>query len=311
MVLIALLAIGAGAIAFFSLGGIKSIRAFAESEETITDKQNGKLVVPIAQSGKGTIPIASGSRMTVSTVKREDILRIPVATKRKFAPSADLIPIKTFFDNPKEGGVLASQVGQVVGANLSISKSTQFGQGQFGLTAQEVTTIRRQEFTDQELQDIDALTARFQRKTVSAQAVSDTPEEIIQIKREQEAIARKVLESQVGAGSFTLVGGAVAEKAGLVDTTQFKLFAKPNFIFGGVTEEVFVQQQQELQEKFARIAVAEQEMKTREVVGQQILSTISQAGQSQTDFLLSQGIGLRGGDLSAQALARLRERGLI
>ena len=52
-------------------------------------------------------------------------------------------------------------------------------------------------------------------------------------------------------------------------------------------------------------------MKTREVIGQQILSTISQTGQSQTDFLLSQGIGLRGGDLSAQALARLRERGLI
>jgi len=311
MVLFTLLIILGGGVAFFSAGGVEKIKAFAEKIPTTLQRKMGTANPDTLQSGKGTIPIASGSRRTVLDIERKDILRINVADKRKFSPSADKEMIKTFFDNPKQGGVLATQRGQIVGANLNISKSTQFGQGQFGLTATEVTRIRAQGFTDQELQDIANLTARFQRKSVSAQRVSDSPEEIIFKKREQDAIAMKVLEGRFGAGSFTLVGGRVAEEAGLVDRTQRKLFAKPNFIFGGVTEQEFLKRQGEIQEKFARIEVAEKETVQREQIGQQILSQISVTGQSQSDFLLSRGIGLRGGDLNAKALARLRERGLI
>jgi len=312
LVLIALLAILGGGVAFFSAGGIEKVRAFADKAiQTTTEKKMGTANPDTLQSGKGTVPISSGSRRTVLDIERKDILRIDVAGKRKFTPFADREMIQTFFNNPREGGVLASQVGQIVGANLSLSKQTQFGQGQFGLTVSEVTRIRKTGFTDQELQDIANLTTRFQRKSVSAQKVSDSPEEIIFKKREQEAIAMKVLEGRFGAGSFTLVGGKVAEEAGLVDRTQRKLFAKPNFIFGGVTEEEFLKRQSEVKEKFARIEVAETEAVQREAIGQTILSQISVTGQSQTDFLLSRGIGLRGGDLNAKALARLRERGLI
>ncbi|MCH8328853.1 MAG: hypothetical protein IIB81_00495 [Nanoarchaeota archaeon] len=44
---------------------------------------------------------------------------------------ADKPPIQTIFNNPREGGVLATQKGQIVGANLSIQSGQQFGTGQF------------------------------------------------------------------------------------------------------------------------------------------------------------------------------------
>ena len=49
----------------------------------------------------------------------------------------------------------------------------------------------------------------------------------------------------------------------------------------------------------------------REKTGRQIQSTIAKSGKNQKDFLKSSGIALRGGNLNAKALARLRERGLI
>ncbi len=100
MVLIPLLLATAGGIVFFSAGGLNKIRAFAESAPTVTDKQKGSLVVPTLETGKGTVGVSSGSRRTVTDIEKKPILRVPVATKRKFSPSADLTPIKTFFDNP-------------------------------------------------------------------------------------------------------------------------------------------------------------------------------------------------------------------
>jgi len=207
MVLVPLLLLGAGAVAFFSAGGINKVRAFAETIPTTTDKKLGTTVVPTLQSGSGTVPIASGSSRTVNSLVTTEVLRTSIAQKRKFSPSADKEPIKTIFNNPKEGGVLDSQIGQIVGSNTSIEKTTKFGQGKFGLSEQEITAIRSKEFTDQEKQDIANLTLRFNRKTISAQKVSDQPEEIIFKKREQEALAKKLIRDQLGAGSFVIEGG--------------------------------------------------------------------------------------------------------
>lgn len=314
MVLVPLLLLGAGAVAFFSAGGVKLLKpAFGESADppTTTEKEMGTLVGDTLQSGEGTVPISAGSRRTVGDLEQDDILRVDISTKRKFAPFAEQPPIKVFFDNPREGGVLASQKGTIVGANLSLDKTTKFGTGKFGLTQVEISQVRSQEFTDQERQDIANLTTRFQRKSVSAQKVSDSPEEIIFKKREQEAIAKKVLEANVGVGSFTLAGGVTAERFGLVKRTQEKLFAKPNFIFGGVSEKVFLQQRKEKAEEFARIQEVQRLQQERTEKGAVILRGISASGQTQREFLLGRGIALRGSNLNARALARLQERGLI
>jgi len=197
---------------------------------------------------------------------------------------------------------------------LSQSKTTSFGQGQFGLNQKEVTKLRGQSFTEQEKQDISRLRLRFERKSVSAQKVSDDPEEIIFKKREQEAIAKKVLESQVGAGSFVTVEQAFTP-AGFSLTggkpTQQKLFAKPNFIFGGVSEQEFQTQRREKNEQLARISEVQRQQKERSEKGEVLLAGISASGSTQREFLMQRGIALRGSNLNARALARLQERGLI
>jgi len=316
LVIVALLALTAIAgTLFFGSGGIKKAQEkLGIGKDQITDPEKGELVVPTLQSGKGTVPVSAGSRKTVQDVEQQDILRTAVTSKRKFDPSAEKPKIKTFFNNPRAGGVLASQVGQIVGANLSRSKSTSFGQGQFGLNALEITQIRGGQFTEQEKQDIARLRIRFDRKSVSAQKVSDQPEEIILKKREQEAIAKKVLRSKFGAGAFTTVK-EVFTPAGFSLTggkpTQEKLFAKPNFIFGGISESEFLQQRAEKRNEIARLdenkRLAEQQIAT----GRAISSFIVTSGQTQKEFLLTRGIALRGSALNERALAKLQARGLI
>jgi len=314
LVIIPLLLLGAGAIAFFSAGGVQNVKAIAQNLKTSTEMKRGTTVVPTIESGKGTVPIASGSQRTVGSLISSNVLRTSVAQKRKFSPQADKEPIQTVFNNPKQGGVLDSQIGQIVGSNLSISRTTDFGTGKFGLTQKEITTIRSREFTDQEKQDIANLTLRFNRKSVSAQKVSDSPEELIFKKREQEALAKKLIQNQLGAGSFTTVEQKFTP-AGFSLTggkpTQEKLFAKPNFIFGGVSEEVFLSQRREKAEEFARIQEVQRLQKERTEKGEVILAGISASGETQREFLLSRGIALRGSSLNARALARLQERGLI
>jgi len=299
---------------FFAGGGIDTIRAFAQKTPTTIDKKKGTIVSPTLQSGAGTVPIASGSQRTVADISQKEIIRITVAQKRKFNPQADKEPIRTVFNNPKEGGVLDSQIGVIVGANTSLGKTTSFGQGRLGLSQSEVDLIRNKEFTDQERQDIANLTLRFNRKSISAQRVSDAPEEIIFKKREQEAIAKKLIRNQLGAGSFTTVEqrftpSGVSLTGG--KPTMEKLFAKPNFIFGGVTEEVFLQQRREKLEEASRIQEVSRLQRERSERGDVILRGISASGQTQREFLLSRGIALRGSALNARALAKLQERGLI
>ena len=178
----------------------------------------------------------------------------------------------------------------------------------------EFQKIRGAKFTEQEKQDIANLRVRFDRKSVSAQKVSDQPEEIILKKREQEAIAKKVLQSKFGAGAFTTVK-EVFTPAGFSLTggkpTQEKLFAKPNFIFGGVSEGEFLRKRAEKADEFARLQenkrIDEQQIETGRAISSMIVST----GLTQKEFLLTRGIALRGSALNERALAKLQARGLI
>jgi len=307
--------LGVGATLFFNAGGIKNLKEKLKIGEVLPkDPKKGELTVPLLQSGKGTVPISAGSRKTVTDVEEQDVLRTTITSKRKFDPSADKPKIQTVFNNPKQGGVLAGQVGQIVGANVSLAKNIDFGQGQFGLNPLEITSIRTAKFTEQEIQDIANLRIRFDRKSVSAQKVSDQPEEIILKKREQEAIAKKVLQSKFGAGAFTTVK-EVFTPSGFSLTggkpTQEKLFAKPNFIFGGVSEGEFLRQRAEKADEFARLQenkrLAEQQIATGKAISSMIVST----GLTQKEFLLTRGIALRGSALNERALAKLQARGLI
>ncbi len=315
MVLLSLLAlIAVGGTLFFGTGGIKSLKEKLKiGNSNSSDMEKGDLTVPTLQSGKGTIPVSSGSRRTVSNIENQDVLRTSIRAKQKFNPEADKPKIQTVFNNPKQGGVLAGQVGQIVGANLS--SEFKFGQAtQFVLNPLEIQNIRGAKFTEQEKQDIANLRIRFDRKSVSAQKVSDQPEEIILKKREQEAISKKVLQSKFGAGAFTTVK-EVFTPSGFSLTggkpTQEKLFAKPNFIFGGVSEAEFLRQRAEKANEFARLQenkrLAEQQIETGRAISSMIVST----GLTQKEFLLTRGIALRGSALNERALAKLQARGLI
>jgi len=306
---IILLAGIAGAVIFFSRGGLEQFQAFADVIPTTTEKKKGTQVVPTLQSGEGSVPIASGSQRTVQSIEVEDILRTNVADKRKFAPFGDKQKIQTVFNNPREGGVLASQEGTIVGANLSIQSGQEFGTGQFGLSQDEVSKIRAQDFTDQEKQDIANLSLRFNRKSISSQQVSDAPEEIIMKKREQEAVAKKILSATGGRQVFS---GGVFTRGGTFIETKGGLFGKANFALGGVTPATFKQQQEDKARQEAKTEENRILRQQRQESGEQVLSTIKKSGLNQRQFLRQQGINVQGSTpLNLEALGRLRERGLI
>ena len=279
-------------VVFFARGGFEQFQAFADSVVSDEDREKGTTVIPTRQTGEGSIPIASGSQRTVNSIESKNILRTNVADKRKFAPLGEQPPIQTVFNNPREGGVLATQKGQIVGANLSIQSGQEFGKADFGLDQEEISKIRSQDFTDQEKQDIANLTLRFNRKSASSQKVSDAPEEIVFKKREQEAIAKKVLISQ--GGSFTFSGG-VRTRSGNVIDVKGGLFGKENFALGGKTPAEFQQQQKEKAEIEFKLQENKILRKQRIETGEQVISTIKKSGLNQKQFFQERGIALRGG----------------
>jgi len=294
---------------FFARGGLEQFQAFAESVTSDEDRKKGTTVIPTRQTGKGSIPIASGSQRTVDSIEVETILRSNVADKRKFSPMAEKPPIKVIFDNPRAGGNLDTQTGQIVGANLSVQKGQEFGTGQFGLNQKEVSEIRSRDFTDQEKQDIANLQLRFDRKTVSAQKVSDAPEEIIFKKREQEQIARNRLvasRAQGGFGAnFTFSKGAVT-RGGFVISGKGGLFGSADFALGGKSLEEFNADQQAkalVEVKQAENAILRQQ---RIESGEQVIQTIAKSGLNQKEFLRQAGFNLQGSDLSALALGKIQ-----
>jgi len=304
-----ILAVGIiASIVFFARGGLEQFQAFAESVVSKEDREKGTAVTPTLQTGEGSVPIASGSQRTVNSIESSFITRTDVANKRKFSPMADKPQISVTFNNPIEGGVLASQQGQIVGANLSIQSGQQFGTGQFGLNQTEISEIRSQDFTDQEKQDISALTLRFNRKSASAQKVSDAPEEIIFKKREQEAIARKVLIQQ--GGTFVPNSANAVTRGGFVIFGKGGLNASPSFALGGKSLEEFNKDQAEKARIDAKIAQNKILQQQRIETGEQIISTIKKSGLNQKQFLERAGIALRGGDLSALAIGKLQARGI-
>ncbi len=293
-------------IVFFARGGFEQFQAFADSVVSNEDREKGTSVIPTLQTGEGSVPIASGSQRTVNDIEVQTILRTNVADKRKFAPLGEQPPIQTVFNNPKEGGVLATQRGQIVGANLSIQSGQQFGTAQFGLNQEEISEIRSQDFTDQEKQDIANLTTRFNRKSASAQRVSDSPEEIVFKKREQEAIAKKVLISQ--GGSFTFSGG-VRTRGGHLIETKGGAFGSSNFALGGKTREEFAEQQRQAGLIDAKKRENEILRTQRIESGEQLVQTIKKSGLNQKQFFQERGIALRGsGNLSALALGKILGR---
>ena len=301
MVSIGIILAGVLIFAFFASGGIKTASAFLGSDFSGKRQQekSGQVTVDSLQQNP-SIPIPQGSQTTVATIQASEIIRTDVSSKRKFNVGSERPMIKTTFFNPKEGGS-EPQAGIIkTSANIS-------GQFKFGtLTTDQVGQIRSQPFTEQELEDIKNLTTRFAGKSISAQRVSDSPEEIVLRKREQEFISRQIL----GGSNFVFSGG-VQTRSGATIEQKGGLFGKANFALGGVTPEQFEIQQQEklrLNKKLQENRVLREQ---RETTGRQILSTIAKSGMNQKQFLLTQGIALRGQNLNPLAIAKLRERGLI
>jgi hypothetical protein len=297
---VALIALGAGVIALTRVGSLTEAFGLRGSDLVGGNQQ--------AQSGEVTtdslqfnpsIPIPQGSQTTVEVIQSQEIFRTDIRAKQKFDQTASKPQIKTTFFNPKEGGS-EPQAGVLLTANSSLKNTV------LGLNVTQTRELRAQPFTKQELADITALTTRFNRKSSASQKVSDSPTEIIFKKREQEALARQTL----GGSNFVTSVGGVTRGGNIIDP-KTSLFGKANFALGGKTLEEFNRDQANkllIDKKIEQNKVLQAQ---RETTGNQILSTIEKSGMNQKQFLLSAGIALRGSNLNAKAIAKLRERGLI
>jgi len=297
---VVLIALGAGVLALAKFGSPLDAFGLLGSDLAGENQQDksGEVVTDSLQNNP-SIPIPQGSLSTVAVIQSSQILRTDIRSKQKTNQNVSKPQIKTAFNNPNEGG-LEPQAGVLLTSNNSLRNTV------LGLNASEIKTIRSQPFTKQEQADILALTTRFNLKSSASQKVSDSPQEIIFKKREQEAIAQKIL----GGSNFVTSGGAVT-RGGTIISPVTSLFGKTNFALGGKTIAEFNEQQQQkaiIDKKIEQNKVLQEQ---RETTGNQILSTIEKSGFNQKQFLLQSGIALRGGDLNAKAIARLRERGLI
>ncbi len=299
--IISLVVAGGLAFLFFSSGGLKKASGFLGSDLSGREQSNasGEVVVDNLQSS-ASIPIPQGSQNTVNTILSSKIIRQPITTKHKLNADINKPQIKTSFNDKNSGGI-GGQIGQTVTTNSSD------GAG-FSLNQNEVDKIRKQPFTDQEKADIIALQNRLNRKDPAIQKLKDSPQEVIFKKREQEAIAIKKLKDR--GFNFTFSGGQTTRGGNLIEV-KGGLFGKKNFALGGVTPEVFAQQQADK----AQITAKQEQNKIlneqREKTGTAIQATINKSGFNQKQFLLSKGANLIGGNkLNAKALAKLRERGI-
>ncbi len=325
-----LIAIGAGVFALARFGspfeafGLLGSDLVGENQQD----QSGEVTTDRLQANP-SIPIPQGSQGTISVIQSSEILRTDIRSKQKLNQNVSKPMIKTTFFNPNEGGS-EPQAGILTTTNSSLRNTV------LGLNAGARKELRAQPFTKQEQADIVALTARFNRKSASSKKVSDSPQEIIFKKREQAEIARRSLGGDVfvksvinpsgfktgvqveglpfGQAEFDITRidrGLTAGGFSLGGSKGGGLFANPTFLTGGVSLDVFRQQQ------IDRIALTLKQRQNamlnlqREKSGEQLLSTIAKSGLNQKQFLLARGIKLNTGNLSAKALGRLREKGLI
>ncbi len=294
-----IIVIGIGAFLFFALGGLKKASGFLGSDLVGFGQQeaSGEVVVDNLQSS-ASIPIPQGSLNTVNTILASKIIREPIVSKQKLNQSVSKPKIKTTFADLKSGGLMG-QIGQTVTTNSSA------GAG-FTLKQNEVDNIRKQPFTDQEKKDIIALQNRLNRKDPAVQKLKDSPEDVIFKKREQEALARKQIIST--GGKFTFSGGQRTRSGALIEV-KGGLFGKSNFALGGVTPEVFAEQQARKAEIQLKRKQNTQMRIQNEKQGRIIQSTIQKSGLNQKQFLQDRGFNLQGSNLSALALGKLRAKG--
>jgi len=297
---VSLIAIGAGVIALTKVGSLSQAFGLSGSDLVGNNQQaqQGEVTTDSLQQNP-SIPIPQGSQTTVAVIQSDQILRTDIRSKQKLNQNVTKPMIKTSFFNPKEGGS-EPQAGVLLTSNNSLKNSV------LGLNLNQVKELRAQPFTQQELRDIQALTTRFNSKSTASQRVSDSPTEIIFKKREQEAIARQVIG---GSNFVTSKGGTTA--GGFVIPDKTGLFQNPNFQLGGKSVAEFNKDQEQKALINKKLAENRALQEQREVTGNQILSTIQKSGMNQKQFLLNSGIALRGQDLNAKAIAKLREKGLI
>jgi len=297
---VALIALGVGVVALTRIGSLTEAFGLEGSDLAGENQkaQSGEVTTDRLQQNP-SIPIPQGSQTTIAVIQSDQILRTNIVAKQKLNQDASKPMIKTAFNNPNEGG-LEPQAGTLLTSNNSLRNTV------LGLNVTQIRELRAQPFTKQEQLDIQALTTRFNLKSSASQRVSDSPQEIIFKKREQEAIAKQIIG---GSNFVTSTGGTT--RGGTVIPSVTSLFGKANFALGGVTQAEFNEQQAQkaiIDKKILENrALAEQ----RETTGNQILATIQKSGFNQKQFLLNSGIALRGQDLNALAIAKLRERGLI
>jgi len=301
LVSIGIIIAGVLAFAFFASGGLKTASAFLGSDFSgeRQKEESGQVTTDSLQQNP-TIPIPQGSQTTVATIQASQIIRSDISSKRKFNVGSEKPMIRTAFFNPKEGGS-EPQAG-FTKTSANISGGFKFGQ----LTTEQVGSIRAQPFTEQEQQDIQALTTRFAKKSTKAQRVSDSPEEIVLKKREQAFIAQQIL----GGSNFVKSGGIFTRGGNLIEV-KGGLFGSAGFALGGVSRETFLRQQRDKALIDLKIAENRALAVQQEKTGRQIISTIKKSGMNQSQFLLNQGIALRGGNLNARALGKLQASGVF
>ncbi len=250
---------------------------------TNQQKKSGGVVVPELQENP-SIPIPEGSQTTVAVIQSDQILRTDIASKRKMDLGSQKPMIQTVFFNPKSGGSEA-QAGKIkTTANIS-------GSFQFGLTQSELGSINAQPFTRQEIEDLESLKQRLRALTPAQRKLKDDPRVTIQKKRAQEVIATGVFNAES------------------TKNVNFALGLRAN----ASASDIALVRRQRLERDAIFIKIAENKalQEQRVTTGNQIIDTIRKSGFNQKQFLLSQGIALRGGNLNAVAIAKLQEKGLI
>jgi len=325
-----LVALGAGVIALTKVGSLTEAFGLQGSDLVGENQQNqsGEVTTDTNQANP-SIPIPQGSQGTISVIQSSQILRTDIRSKQKLNQNVSKPMIKTTFFNPNEGG-LEPQAGILVNTNSSLRNTV------LGLNAGARKELRAQPFTKQEQADIVALTARFNRKSTASQRVSDSPQEIIFKKREQAEIARRSLggdlfvKSVINPSGFKtgvqveglkfgqaefdvsrIDRGLTISGFSLGGDPKGGLFANATFLTGGVSLETFRKQQIATMERIIKLRQNAMLREQQEKTGEQILSTIAKSSLNQKEFLQARGINLNTGDLSARALAKLREKGLI
>jgi len=302
-------------IGFLGGGGVEFVRSFFPKEEsdvimpgnnphvTVERAVTSEVVVPFLQSGAGgAVPTKPGSALTIERIESSGISRRPIAEKRKFVAPTQLI--QTQFDNP------------IIGGSGAQRGFTQFSTGEsFRPSKSELVDIRKKDLTEREREDLERLIFRFdKKKSIAIQQRTKRfkgtdPRQLILQKREQEALSKKQLIGRFGPGTFTqnISREAFRDFPTLTrgKPPQLKLFAKPGFVFGGVSEQVFRQQRAEKGAQEIRIAENRARAEQQRRLGGAVEKVAGLSRESQALFLRSKGIALRGGAIKSKSFSAI------